>query len=160
MIKNSNKVDVPFAKLLQKKEELGLRFYRDCIHKTNQFSTKYILQKFLREYQDHVEKLKKDIQLIAEKPLAEKFLAELDKSNTPQDLCKEFDLSTLTFFEATKLAIRLAENDIDFYGNFLDQKLNKASRQTLEKIISKKSAYVKQLKGEYEKLIYKNKKKA
>ena len=87
-------------------------------------------------------------------------MAELDKSDTPQDLCKEYDLSTLTFVEATKLAIHLAENDIDFYGNFLDQKLNKASRQALEKIISKKSAYVKQLKGEYEKLLYKNKKKA
>jgi hypothetical protein len=72
-------------------------------------------------------------------------------------LCKEFDLSTLTFVEAARLAIRLAENDIDFYGHFLHKKLNMASRQALKKIISKKSDYVKQIKGEYKKILYDNK---
>lgn len=141
------------ANLLQIKEEQGLRFYRDCIHKTNQFSTKYILQKFLHAYQDHVEKLKDEFQVTAEKSLAKQFLEQLEKSDSPQEICKEFDLSTLTFVEATRLAIRLAENDIDFYGHFLDKKLNTASRQALEKIISKKSAYIKQLKDEYKKIL-------
>jgi len=159
MIKNLDKANIPMANLLQIKEEQGLRFYKDCIHKTNQFSTKYILQKFLREHQDHIEKLKNELQDTAEKSLAKQFLKQLAKSDPPQELCKEYDLSTLTLVEATKLAIRLAENDIDFYGHLLEQKLKIVSRQALEKIISEKASFVKQLKSEYNKILYGSKMK-
>ena len=152
MFKELEASEILVGDLLLKKEEQGLKFYRDCIQKTNQFSTKYVLQKVLRVHQDHVEDLKLDIQHLSEDKLDSKLIAELDDSVSQAELCSKFDFATLTFREATKLAIKFAENDIQFYEGLLDRKLDNPSKRAIERILYKKSTYVMQLKNEYERL--------
>ena len=158
MFKELEQSEILVGDLLRNKEELGLKFYRDCIRKTNQFSTKYVLQKVLRVHQDHVEDLKLDLQNISEDKVDSNLVSELEKGVSSAELCEEFDFATLTFTEATRLAIRFAENDIRFYENFLEKDLDNPSRQAIERILYKKSTYVMQLKSEYERLRYKNEK--
>jgi rubrerythrin len=138
--------------LLLKKEAEGLKFYRECIQKSNQFSTKYILQKVLRVHQDHVEDLKLDIQNLSSDKIAKDLISEIDNSLSYEDLCNEFDFSTLTFREATKLAIKFSENDIRFYEYLLTKDLDKPTKKAIERILYKKSTHVMQLKNEYERL--------
>jgi len=138
--------------LLLKKEAEGLKFYRECIQKTNQFSTKYVLQKVLRVHQDHVEELKVDIQNLTSDKLDKDLITEIDNSLSYQDLCDEFDFATLTFREATRLAIKYSENDIRFYENLLTKDLEKPAKKAIERILYKKSTHVMQLKSEYERL--------
>jgi rubrerythrin len=152
MFKELEPSEILVGDLLLKKEEHGLKFYRDCIQKTNQFSTKYVLQKVLRVYQDHVEDLKLDIQNLTSDKIDTKMIADSDIAVSEAEFCEEFDFATLTFREATKLAIKFAENDIKFYENLLNNKLDNPSKKAIERILYKKSTYVMQLKGEYERL--------
>jgi len=152
MWKEQNQSEILVGDLLRKKEELGLKFYRDCIKKTNQFSTKYVLQKVLRVHQDHIEDLKLDLQHLSEDKVEANFVTQLEKGTSLSNLTDEFDLATLTFREATRLAIRIAENDIKFYEQLLENDLDKSSIKTIERVLYKKSTYVMQLKGEYERL--------
>ena len=155
MIKDLETSEILVGDLLRRKEELGLKFYRDCIQRTNQFSTKYILQKVLRVHQDHVEDLKLELQNLSEDKVESSLVSGIEKGVSSTDLSKEFDLATLTFREATRLAIRFAENDIIFYENLLDNNLDNSSTKAIERILYKKSTYVMQLKSEYERLRYK-----
>jgi rubrerythrin len=152
MFKELESSEILVGDLLLKKEEKGLKFYRDCIQKTNQFSTKYVLQKVLRVHQDHVEDLKLEIQNLSGDKVDPNLVSNLDKVVSNEDLCNEFDFATLTFREATRLAIRLAENDIQFYENLLEKDLDSPSRKAIERILYKKSTYVMQLKNEYQRL--------
>ena len=151
MFKELEPSEILVGDLLLKKEEQGLKFYRDCILRTNQFSTKYVLQKVLRVHQDHVEDLKLEIKNLSEDTLDSNLISELDKDSI-REICSEFDFDTLTFREATRLAIKLSENDISFYEKLLDTDLNKPSQKAIERILYKKSTYVMQLKNEYERL--------
>ena len=63
------------------------------------------------------------------------------------DLSLEFDLATLTFREATRLAIRFAENDIKFYEKLLEKDLNNSSIKAIDRVLYKKSTYVMQKHG-------------
>ena len=141
--------------LLCKKEELGLKFYRDCIQKTNQFSTKYVLEKVLRDHQKHVEDLKLDLQNLTDDKIESDLVTAIEKELPSRNFSDEFDFATLTFREATKLAIRFAENDIVFYENLLEKDLDESSKKTIQRVLYKKSTYMMQLKSEYERLITK-----
>lgn len=152
MFKELEISEILVGDFLLKKEESGLKFYRDCIQKTNQFSTKYVLQKVLRVHQDHVEDLKVDIKNLSGEKVDNNIVSALDKNTSIVDICSEFDFATLTFREATRLAIQLAENDIKFYENLLEKKLDRSSKKAIERILYKKSTYVMQLKNEYERL--------
>ena len=152
MIKELEQTEILVGDLLRNKEELGLKFYRDCIQKTNQFSTKYVLQKVLRVHQDHVEDLKLDLNHLTEDKINGRLVSEIEKEISQTDLSLEFDLATLTFREATRLAIRFAENDIKFYEKLLEKDLNNSSIKAIDRVLYKKSTYVMQLKSEYERL--------
>jgi rubrerythrin len=158
MINELESSEIFVGDLLLKKEEDGLKFYRDCIEKTNQFSTKYVLQKVMRVHQDHVEDLKEDIQTLSEDKIKSGLITELYNTLSREDLSKEFDLATLTFREATKMAIKISENEIRFYENLLEKGLDKPSKKAIERILYKKSTYLMQLKNEYKRLEYKNEK--
>jgi rubrerythrin len=152
MFKELEPSEILVGDLLLKKEEQGLKFYRDCIQKTNQFSTKYVLQKVLRVHLDHVEDLKLEIQNLSGDTVESKLISDLDSAISSAELCNEFDFATLTFREATKLAIKIAEYDIQFYESLLDKKLDNPSKKAIERILYKKSTYVMQLKSEYQRM--------
>jgi rubrerythrin len=158
MFKELEQSDILVGDLLRKKEEVGLKFYRDCIQKTNQFSTKYVLQKVLRVHQDHVEDLKLDLQNLAEDRVDSNLISEIEKGVSSTNLSDEFDLATLNFREATRLAIRFAENDIKFYEKLIEKDLDDSSKKAIERVLYKKSTYVMQLKSEYKRLKYKKEK--
>ena len=154
MIKNCHNVDMPMAEFLQKKEETGLNFFQECIAKTNQFSAKFVLEKMLQRHREHIDMLKNDIQLVRDDLVGIEALAEVEHKYSVQDLCEEFDLSTLTFMEAIKIAIRIAEKDIAFYQCILEGNLKSVSREVLKRILSEKSNYIKFLKTEHTRLGY------
>ncbi len=155
MIKNLQNVDIPVAEYLQKKEEKDLNFFQECIAKTNQFSAKYVLEKMVERHQQHIDTLKTDIQLMRDDLAVIDDLTEIEHKYSVQDLCEEFDLSTLTFVEAIKLAIRIAENDIALYQRILEGDLKSVSQEALKRILSVKSNYIKFLKTEHRRLSYK-----
>jgi hypothetical protein len=155
MIKNFQNVDMPMAVYLQKKEETGLNFFQECIAKTNQFSAKYVLEKMLEWHQEHINTLKIDIQLVRDNLAGIEDLAEIEHKFSIQDLCEEFDLSTLTFVEAIKLAIRIAEKDVAFYQRIVEGNLKSVSREALKRILSEKSNYITFLRTEHTRLSYK-----
>ena len=158
MVNEVEQSEILVRELLRNKEELGLKFYRDCIQKTNQFSTKYILQKVLRVHQDHVEDLKLDLHHLSEDKVDGRLVSEIEKEISQTNLALEFDLATLTFREATRLALRIAENDIKFYEKLLEKDLHKSSVKAIDRVLYIKSAYVMQLKSEYERLKHEKKK--
>ena len=131
MFKELEPSELLFGDLLLKIEEQGLKFYRDCIQKTNQFSTKYVLQKVLRVHQDHVEDLKLDIQNLSSDKVDNKLISDLDEAISPEELCNDFDFATLTFREATKLAIKFAENDIQIYESMLDKDIDSPTKKAI-----------------------------
>jgi len=152
MFKEPETSEIQIGDLLRRKEELGLKFYQDCIQKTNQFSTKYILQKVLRVHQDHVEDLKLDLQNLTGDKVENNLVSDIERELSSINLSNEFDFSTLTFREATKLAIRFAENDILFYNKLLEKEFDSASVKVIQRILNKKSTYLMQLKSEYQRL--------
>jgi len=152
MFKDPETSEMQIGDLLRRKEELGLKFYRDCIQKTNQFSTKYVLQKVLRVHQDHVEDLKLDLQNLTGDKVENNLVSDIERELSSINLSNEFDFSTLTFREATKLAIRFAENDILFYEKLLEKELDNSSIKVIQRVLYKKSTYLMQLKSEYERL--------
>lgn len=152
MFKELESSEILVGDLLLNKEKQGLNFYRECIKKTNQFSTKYVLQKVLRVHQDHIEDLKLDIQNLSDDKIKSGLISEIDNSLSREQLCHEFDFATLTFREATKLAIQISESDIKFYEDLLTKDIDSSSKKAIERILYKKSTYIMQLKSEYKRL--------
>ncbi len=154
MSDHSTLVHIPISDVIQKKEEMGLKFFRECINKTNQFSAQYILNKLLRNYTDHVNELKQAVQEIPIEEVNQNLVTDLEERFSFKDLCMEFDLSTLTFIEAAKIVIRMAERDIDFYKYFIEGEFNQPTQQALKRIVVQKTAYMDRLKDEYARLGY------
>jgi hypothetical protein len=143
---------VPIRELVRKKEEVGLRFFRECINRTNQFSAQFILKKVINNYTDHVNAIDQEFQNIPPETVDQKLAAHLEEKFSPKDLCVEFDLSTLTFLEAAKIVIRMAERDIDFYKYFIKREINKSTQKALKNIVVQKTAYMDKLRNEYSRL--------
>jgi hypothetical protein len=135
-------------------EERGLQFYRDCMRMTNQFSTKYILERVLKRQRAHVKNLKSEIRHLQDLELSIDPKIDVDdflKNELPQ----EFDREQLNFVEATKLALRMSEYYHDLYNQLL-QRFKQIEQQNLLKcVIEKKSEFTEQLNKEYERLRYK-----
>ena len=140
------------SQILQKNEEYGLHFYRDCINKTNQYSTKYILQKFIRDLQDHLAVLKEEFSSISDDPILSSNSLYSDPRDSLREVGKSFNISTLTLLEAIRLAIQITEHNIKNYQQLLNNDLNLKSRQAIGKIVRKKTAYKEHLQTEYNRL--------
>ena len=98
--------------------------------------------------------LKKEALQLVNHDVDQRLVSQLEEKYSPKELCTEFDLSTLTYLEATKIVIRMAELDIDFYSRFIEKNLNRSTREVLDKIIARKTAYVSRLRNEYSRLEY------
>jgi len=143
---------VPVRELVRKKEQVGLQFFRECVNRTNQFSAQFILNKLIENYTDHVNAIDQEFHNIPTETVDQKLAAHLEEKFSPKDLCVEFDLSTLTFLEAARIVIRMAERDIDFYKYFIGRELNKSTQRALKKIVEQKTTYMDKLRNEYTRL--------
>jgi hypothetical protein len=143
------------SQILQKNEENGLHFYRDCINKTNQYSTKYILQRFIRDLQDQLAILREEFASISDESILNRDLLPAEYSDSLRKVGKSFNISTLTLLEAIRLAIQITEQNINNYRQLLDNDMNVKSRRALGRIVRKKTAYKEHLQTEYDRLRFK-----
>ncbi len=145
---------ISLSELSQSAESHFIEYYKACLLKTNQFSTKYILQKLIEYHKKHTEdlssKLASDTGKYFPSDLTEKYHQQFSNSGA----VNSFDIENLNFVEATKLAVVLANFQIDFYNQLAQDPDCESSRGRLEIIIELKKNYIKDLEAEFERLNY------
>ena len=129
-------------------ENASINFFNRCLRKTNQYSTKFILQKVIRIQKKYISELKFDFQQL-DAAITDKFHASEDLY---ADLETLFDLCTLTFLEATKISLRIAERQCSVYDKLLSNETNTFSQELLLQIIDTKKRHIKALKEEFDHL--------
>jgi hypothetical protein len=144
--------DLALYELIDKKEAMDLNFFQECISKTNQFSAQYILMRVLQNHKNHISELQQAVGDLPMELISSQVINIMEEKFSCSDLCREFDLSTLTMDEATKIVIRVAERSLDFYRNFLGENLSTSAQKSLKKIIIRKTAYIEHLKNEQSRL--------
>jgi hypothetical protein len=129
----------------------SIKFLERCLQKTNQFSAKYILQKVLSDQKRHLSAIDNDLRHLD--TLLPEVLISI--SDLQSNLEIKFDLKTLNFVEATKLAIYINEQQLSVYGEYLMQKLNASVQEGFDRLLKGKKARLRALHKEYERLRYK-----
>jgi len=131
-----------------------IEYYKVCLLKTNQFSTKYILQKLIEYHKTHTKDLKSN--LVGD--TGKYFQADLPDKYRQQFInsrkINSFDIENLNFVEATKLAIVLLNFQIEFYSQLAEDSDSESLRDRLEKIIELKNNYIRDLETEFDRLNY------
>ena len=136
-------------------ESRCIEFYKTCVLKTNQFSTKYILQKLIEQHKKHIKKLDLEFSFEGEEPLNSGHLENYTMQFSKAWQISAFDIENLNFVEATKLAISLINFQIDFYRQLTEEISGPEFQEIIEKIIVFKTDYIKELESEFERLSYK-----
>lgn len=146
--------DLSLKEFSQSIETTSIEFYKTCILKTRQFSTKYILQKLIEQHKKHMSEL--DAHLVdSGSPTVktsdlESYLSSFQKTGS----IKIRDMENLNFVEATNLAIVLASFQLDFYRNLAEEMKGSPDLKDLDIILDLKSKYLDELKSELERLSY------
>jgi rubrerythrin len=135
---------------------LQTKFFRECINRTNQFSAQFILQKMLNEHLNHLHELKREVQMLDGDKIDHDLFLSYENELFFEKLCAEFDLSTLTLNEAARIAIRMEERDLDFFMRILGRTREENSKKALKRIVSRKTHFIKELKKEQDRIIFKN----
>ena len=155
MSDHTRKENIDFAEFLEQKEMRQIKFFRNCINKTNQFSAQFILEKFLIEHRNHLKELKKEIQVVATAEIRRGLNLLDENERFISQLCHEHDLSTLTLGESVHIAIKMEEWDLNFYKDLLNHSDQRNLRAALKRIISRKIHFIKRLKQEKIKILKK-----
>jgi rubrerythrin len=155
MIKENETSETCLSEFIYKIEMQGLNFYKQLIHKTNQYSTKFILQKIFIEHQKHVENLKLCLDSLRDEVIVAEQFADVSLAQVFKIFEQEYKPKNLTFVEATKLAGRILENYVEIYEKLLNENISSDWRRAIEQILEKKSAYLQQIHNEHERLRYK-----
>jgi hypothetical protein len=71
-----------------------------------------------------------------------------------RNLETKFELQTLNFIEATRLAIAITEHQLSVYNEYLPQKPTAAVKEVLMRLLKQKKTYYHVLQKEYERLRY------
>ena len=153
---NKDDTNISFDRLVNKIEEMGIQYFRDCILKTNQYSTRYILQKVLQDHSAHVERIKSDISAYENLVISEKQVKLLFNRSAFDTFVDKYDVENLNFVEATELAIKLTEHFMDLYNKLASLPGEPEIQKASQFILSKKSIYLEILKKEYDRLSYKD----
>jgi len=155
MTKVTESREIHLYEFIQKIEEQGLNFYKKLMLKTNQFSTKFILQKIFIEHQKHVKNLKICLESLRGEFVIDEQFADVALEQVFKNFEEEFIPENLTFVEVTKLAGRLVENYVEIYEKLLSGNISSEWRNAIEQILEKKSMYLQQIHNEHERLRYK-----
>lgn len=151
-IKNDH-AGIYFSEVFEQKEKLQKKFFKECIKKTNQFSAQFVLDKMFQEHMRHLNELKEEVGILKAEKISRELCHSFQNEVYFVNLCKDYDLSTLTLSEAARLAIRMEERDLDFFRGVLDNPLSDNSKRALKKIISHKADFIKYLKREQERIL-------
>jgi hypothetical protein len=151
------KIDKPItiSAFVSRLEEFNIDFYKNCLLKTNQFSTKFILNQVIQEHQKYKKDIIPDIDGLGEEQVDSRFLENIIEDFKRDYVENQFELESLNFVEATELAVILIEYVIKKYEILLKYPLSPASKKSLDVIFQKKQNQLDMLKKEYEKRRYK-----
>jgi hypothetical protein len=136
-------------------EREGINFFRHCIQKTNQFSTKFVLNKVIESYKQHVQGIENELPEFQTAVTVPDFLTELADSILMDGIEDLFDLEFLNFVEANKLAMHLVDNYITFYQRMAENEPPGRARNLVNELIDMKRNYRGQLQEEYQRLQHK-----
>ncbi len=130
-------------------------FYKACVLKTNQFSTKYILQKMIEHHKKHLGIIKTNLSNEHEKIFAPDLLENYQQHFSNSESINSFDIVNLNFVEVTKLAIGLINLQIDFYRQMAEDLEEVSTKKSIDNIIELKTNYIRNLETEFDRLSYK-----
>jgi rubrerythrin len=146
--------DLSLKEFSQSIESTSIEFYKTCILKCRQFSTKYILQKMMEHHKKHMSEL--EALLVDNGPPAIKAsdLESYRSSFRRTGSVKTNDREHFNFVDATTLAITLASFQLDFYRNLEKELKGSPGSKDLDKILDLKIKYLDELKSELDRLSY------
>jgi hypothetical protein len=146
---------ITISAFVRQLEEFNVDFYKNCLLKTNQFSTKFILQQVIQDHQKYKKDIIPDIDGLGEEQVESRYLENIIEDFRRNYVENKFELESLNFVEATELAVILIEYVIKKYEILLKYPLSSASKKSLDVIFQKKQNQLEMLKKEYEKRRYK-----
>jgi len=149
------KNEIPIDEFVRRLETFSLDIYKQCLHSTNQFSAKFILQRVIKDHMGHTEEISQISGELGDEKLDSRILHGITEDFRKKNIEADFDLQILNFVEANNLAIRLMEYVIDKYNQVLKGDISSASAENLKLILAKKNQRIDYLKSEYEKVRYK-----
>ena len=136
-------------------ESYSIEYYKSCILKTNQFSTKYILQKLIESHKRHQLKIEAVLENDNDFSVEVRLLEEFRQNFNPAGIFGSVNVENLNFVEAAKLGIGLINYQIMFYRQIVNDIKDTELRQELEKLVILKTDHRKDLQAESERLTYK-----
>lgn len=146
---------ITISAFVRQLEEFNVDFYKNCLLKTNQFSTKFILQQVIQDHQKYKKDIIPDIEGFGEEQVESSYLENIFEDFRRNYVENQFELESLNFVEATELAVILIEYVIKKYEILLKYPLSSNSKKSLDVIFKKKQNQLEMLKKEYEKRRYK-----
>jgi hypothetical protein len=146
---------ITISAFVRQLEEFNVDFYKNCLLKTNQFSTKFILQQVIQDHLKYKKDIIPDIDGLGEEQVESRYLENIIEDFRRNYVENKFELESLNFVEATELAVILIEYVIKKYEILLKYPLSSASKKSLDVIFQKKQNQLEMLKKEYEKRRYK-----
>ena len=146
---------ITISAFVRQLEEFNVDFYKNCLLKTNQFSTKFILQQVIKDHQKYKKDIIPDMDGLGDEQVESRYLENIIEDFTRNYVENQFELESLNFVEATELAVILIEYVIKKYEILLKYSLSSASKKSLDVIFQKKQNQLEMLKKEYEKRRYK-----
>jgi len=153
---NDDHAGIYFSEAFEQKENLQRKFFRECIKKTNQFSAQFVLDKMFQEHVRHIKELKEEVGILKGEKISRELCRSFQSEGYFVNLCKDYDLSTLTLSEAARLAIHIEERDLDFFRGVLKNPLSGNSKKALKRIISHKTDFINFLKREQRRILAKD----
>ena len=154
MIKTDTK-QISIGAFVRELEEFNIDFYKNCLLKTNQYSTKFILQQVIQDHQKYKKEIMPEIDGLGEEQIESRYLENISEDFKRKYVENQFELESLNFVEATELAVILIEFVIQKYELLLKYPLSSASKNSLDVIFQRKQNQLEMLKKEYEKRRYK-----
>jgi len=146
---------ITISAFVRQLEEFNVDFYKNCLLKTNQFSTKFILQQVIQDHQKYKKDIVPDMDGLGDEQIESRYLENIIEDFRRNYVENQFELESLNFVEATELAVILIEYVIKKYEILLKYPLSSASKKSLDVIFQKKQNQLEMLKKEYEKRRYK-----
>ena len=136
-------------------EKFCITFFKKCEVKTNQFSTKFILQRVVEEYRELMDDVSELVNTLGDEPVDPGSLKQAFANFENENLDENPDLENLNFVEAKNLAINTIEFVISQYRQLIEKGVSQESEKIISEIITVKNRHLKSLKSEYEKVRYK-----
>jgi hypothetical protein len=152
MARTKESKKVPLIEFISSIEDNGQAILKNFVDKNTQFSTKFIIYKFLAQNEKQLKIIQTDKSVTQKPILPEHWLSGHNWGKIRMDLEKEFDAENLNFIEANQLAVRMNEYMIGIYQSTVLKTSSLVVKKVLTRVINKKISLNSKLKIEYARL--------